>query len=127
MKVPVDTVRVSVKGREILIKLKRRTGLEHWNELCRIALCRSLAQPTAPLKATMAGGDSSIEMDWKTFAGILHHELMAALWLRAEADGVDFQSRDAIAQYFRAHLERGIGSLQNLHSIADLLGLADAA
>jgi len=90
MKPPVDHVRVSAKGREILIKIKRRTGLEHWNEISRIGLCRSLANQTQPV-STLKGGDSAIDMEWKTFAGEFSSELAAALLLRAKQDQVDLE------------------------------------
>lgn len=119
MKPPVEHVRISSKGKEILIKIKRRSGLEHWNEICRVALCKSLANntlPTSPEKSS----DSSIDMDWKTFAGRYHKELEALVILKAHIDNIDTLKNDSIAEYFRAHLERGINSLQNtkdLHSL----------
>jgi len=122
MKSPVETVRVSARGREILIKMKRRTGLAHWNELCRVAICRSLAN-RAPPQSQSGGGESSVEMEWKTFAGGVGSELSALILLRAMADGIDVHSRDALANYFRSHLERGISSLQNVRSIAEMVDL----
>lgn len=123
MRSPVETVRVSARGREILIKMKRRTGLEHWNELCRVAICRSLSNRTPPPRFP-GGGESSVEMEWKTFAGGVGSELSALILLRATADGIDLQSRDALASYFRSHLERGISSLQNIRSIAEMVDLS---
>lgn len=119
MKPPVEHVRVSAKGKEILIRVKRRTGLEHWNEICRFALCRSLANPVPPPKLDKLS-DSSIDMEWKTFAGSLQETLTSLTVLRAEKDGVDLSRKDAMPEYFRAHLERGIASLQNIRSLADL-------
>jgi len=28
---------------ELAIQVKRHTGLKHWNEICRLAFCRSIA------------------------------------------------------------------------------------
>ncbi len=119
MKPPVENVRVSAKGKDILIKIKRNTGLEHWNEICRIALCRSLANSTKPPKF-QKHGESSIEIEWKTFAGEYRRELSALTNLRARKDGVDLSKRDAVAEYFRNHIERGIASLQNEKNISAL-------
>jgi len=119
MRPPVEHVRVSAKGKEILIKIKRRTGLEHWNEICRIALCRSLANPASPSKIEKTG-DSAIDIDWKTFAGPIHAELSAIIIQRAVKDDIDLSKKDAIVEYFKSHLERGISSLQNIHNVADL-------
>jgi DNA sulfur modification protein DndE len=119
MKPPVEHVRVSVRAKEILIKVKRRTGLEHWNEICRVALCRSLANPTPPSKLEKIA-DSSIDMDWKTFAGQLQKELAALTLFRAKKDGIELNRKEAIAEYFRAHLERGINSLTNIRNLFEL-------
>lgn len=119
MKPPVEHVRVSARGREILIRVKRYTGLEHWNEICRIALCRSLTNLTPPPKFDRAG-DSSIDMEWKIFAGPLQEELAALTIYRANKDGIDLSKREALSEYFRAHLERGIISLQNIKMISML-------
>lgn len=116
---PVDHVRVSPRGKEILVQAKRKTGLEHWNELCRIALCRSLANPSRPQPAPKT--ETAIEIDWRTFAGAHHDEFSALVIDRALVDGVDLKSREAIGEYFRAHLERGIASFQSIRDLLDLI------
>lgn len=113
MRPPVEHVRVSAKGKEILLRIKRNTGLEHWNEICRIALCKSLANQTPPPKFEKHV-DSSIEIDWKTFAGAYQEEFSALVYHRAQKDKVDINKKDAFHEYFRNHLERGILSLQNV-------------
>ena len=120
MKIPVDHVRVSAKSRDILIKIKRRTGLEHWNEICRIAICRSLANSTPPNKENRSG-DSAIDMEWKTFAGEFSAELSSVIHLRAKRENVDINSKDALADFVRTHIERGIASLQNIKTMSDLI------
>lgn len=119
---PVETVRVSSRGREILINTKRRLGIERWNEICRVALCRSLANPTRPSKPK-GGWDSGIEIEWKTFAGELSEPLTATVLIRAEQDSVPTRSKEALAEYFRSHMERGIQSLQNVTKIEDYLSI----
>lgn len=120
MKPPVETVRVSQRGREILIKLKRNTGLDQWNVLCRWALCASLLRDSKPPKIKGIE-ESNIEMAWKTFAGVQSDYLIALVRLRAERQGVDLRSEVALAEYFRAHLERGISNIQNTKNISALL------
>lgn len=44
----IETVRVSEKAKVQLITLKRRTGIQNWNVLCRWALCSSLAESLNP-------------------------------------------------------------------------------
>ena len=73
----IEHIRLSQQARDQLITLKRRTGIAHWNVLCRWALCRSLAEPAKPpaIKLTL---DSNVEMNWRTFGGDLGDVLWAA-------------------------------------------------
>lgn len=121
MKQPVEQVRISSKEREILIKIKRKTGLEHWNEICRIALFVSLANPTKP-SIIEKKGESAIEIEWKTFAGKYQDEIAALTIIRAKGDGINISSKNAISEYFMSHVGRGIVSLQNYNIISSLLG-----
>jgi DNA sulfur modification protein DndE len=125
MKPPVETVRISSQSREILIKIKRRLGIDRWNEICRVALCRSLANPAKPTKPRN-GWDSAIEIEWKTFAGDQSETFSAIAIMRAQMDKVDVDKKDVFADYFRSHIERGIQSLQNVTMFADYLS-ADRA
>src|SRR3954466_3079441 len=78
--VSIETVRINAQGREQLIRLKRYTGIEHWNELSRWALCISLAEATRPA-LTKTNGDGGIDMTWRTFAGA-HADLYLTLLKR---------------------------------------------
>jgi DNA sulfur modification protein DndE len=118
MKPPVETVRISQRSRDILVKLKRKTGIEHWNVLCRWAFCASLSHPSRPVTVTLP--DSNVEMSWKVFAGSLSETLPAILVLRARQDGVSHE-REPLAEYFKNHLERGISHIQNTKDLVDLL------
>lgn len=122
MKPPLETVRVSERGREILITLKRKTGIENWNVLCRWALCESLANKNKPVVGA-GGPESNIEMKWEVFAGDCSNALVALFAHRAALDSIS-QDRHELGAYFRAHLERGISQLQ---SVTDLAGLLQRA
>lgn len=119
MKPPIEHVKVSARGREILIKIKRATGIEHWNELCRIALCKSLAIQTPPPKRAKTE-DSNIDMDWKTFAGKFQQELSALIICRAQKDNINTQNKNELADYLRDHLERGILDMHGIKSLINL-------
>ncbi len=121
MKPPVEEVRISAHAKELLVKLKRRTGLTQWNYLCRIAYCCSIANPTPP--PARVPEDVGIRMDWKTFAGPYFEEFACLNSLRASLDGINPQPRDAIADYFRDHLERGIEVLSGVQNLKDLANL----
>jgi DNA sulfur modification protein DndE len=109
MKPPLENIRVSQRSREILIALKRKTGIANWNIMCRWAFCESLANPNRPVKA-VDSAESNIEMSWETFAGDLSDALLALFHKRAAKDGVRPGESD-VAAYFRSHLERGIYQL----------------
>jgi len=116
---PPDTVRISTRGREILIKLKRYTGISQWNTLCRIAYCYSLAIETEPAHSPEKS-DCALEIEWDTFTGPIKNELSAlTVWRLAKGD---IPGSDA-ARYVRTHIERGLGALQNTRSILDLCSI----
>lgn len=116
MRLP-DAVRISARGREILIKLKRYTGIGQWNTLCRVAYCYSLAIGTEPTQSPEKG-DIALEIEWPTFAGPIKTELAALTVSRASAANIDHQD---IARYVRSHVERGLSAIQNVRSVADLV------
>ena len=118
MRSPVETVRVSARGRESNqddVERGWSTGMTLPRRDCRCF------QWTPPPRFP-GGGESSVEMEWKTFAGAVGSELSALILLRATADGIDVQSRDT-CELLRSHLERGI-SLQNIRSIAEMVDLS---
>lgn len=122
----IETVRVSPAARDQLITLKRRTGLTHWNELCRWALCRSLAEPTSPADVPIHV-DDGVEMSWRTFAGPHGDLFLGLLRQRCGQDGLPTDDT-TVARYFRLHLHRGIGYLfgdGEVNSIEGLMRLAD--
>ena len=109
MKPPVEPVRVSARGREQLIKLKRQTGIEHWNILCRWALCCSLREPSVPPRESLKT-EGGVEIAWKVFGGDTADILATLVCQRALQDGFGDTS-DAVAKCFRSHLERGLNYL----------------
>lgn len=121
----IENVRVSEKAKIQLITLKRRTGIQNWNVLCRWALCASLKEKSEPPKEDL-GADSSIDMTWKTFTGGQDQVYLALIQQRAVAAGVPLE-KGLLYQYFRLHLHRGISYLvgnPRLQSIEDLVRLA---
>ena len=120
----IDTVRVSEKARIQLITLKRRTGIQNWNVLCRWALCYSLAEKSEPPNEDIPS-DSNIEMTWKTFTGGEEELYLALVKLRANKAGIKLD-KESINKYFRLHLHRGISYLtgnQKMNKIEDLIRL----
>jgi len=119
--------KLSNQAKDQLIRLKMRTGIEHWNILCRWAFCTSLCEPTPPTPIDHPA-DSNVEMTWQTFGGE-HHELyLALLKERCERNGLDSADEKTLSQQFRLHLHRGISYLatpNRIRSIRDLVALVD--
>lgn len=105
----LESVRVSRQAREQLIRLKRFTGIDNWNVLCRWAFCRSLAEPSVPPDAKISA-DSNVEMSWRVFGGRHHEVYLAVLRERCLVDGFD-PTDETLATQFRLHLHRGIAYL----------------
>lgn len=118
---PIESFRLSQKSKDQLIKLKRWTGIQQWNVLCRWGFCASLAEPTPPPSERLPG-DSSVELTWKVFGGP-HHELyMALLRQRCHRDGYGL-SDEVLTSQFKFHLQRGIGILASDRRLTQLGGL----
>ena len=121
----VEHIRLSKQAKNQLIKLKRATGIEHWNVLCRWALCLSLSEQGIPATARIPA-DSNVEMSWKVFGGRYADLYMALLKERCVRDGLGTDP-EMLARQFRLHLHRGISYLagsKKLRKIADLILLA---
>ncbi len=105
----IERVRISAAGKQQLSTLKRRSGIEHYNVICRHALCASLANPTGVPAETIqySGG---IEIDWKVFASDVDATLTNVLIARA-LDELGESSTPAVRGLLQAHLHRGLAYL----------------
>jgi DNA sulfur modification protein DndE len=121
----IDHIRLSQQAKDQLIKLKRVSGIEHWNILCRWALCVSLAENSVPPRAKIPA-DSNVEMSWRVFGGRYADLYLALLKERCLRDKLDTDA-ETLGQQFRLHLHRGISYLaanKRIRKIDDLIGLA---
>lgn len=121
----VEHIRLSQQAKDQLVKLKRVTGIEHWNVLCRWAFCLSLSEQSTPPAARIPA-DSNVEMSWKVFGGRYADLFMALLKERCVRDGLGTDP-ETLAQQFRLHLHRGISYLagnKSLRKVEDLVSLA---
>ena len=105
----MDRVRLSAGAKNQLATLKRRTGIEHNNALCRHALCMSLANPSPPPLETFvfAGG---IEIDWRTFTGGYEALYYNLLVVRLAIEGRKV-TEEAIRDTLTQHVHRGLSYL----------------
>lgn len=121
----IEHIRLSQRAKEQLIKLKRGTGIENWNILCRWALCISLAERSVPPPAKIPA-DSNVEMSWRVFGGRYADLYLALLKERCLLDSLGTDP-ETLAQQFRLHLHRGISYLagnKQLRKIQDFISLA---
>lgn len=120
----IKTIRLVETDRDLLVRLKRTTGIKGYNILCRWALCLSLADSN-PATVDPIGAMSNLEIDWDVFAGTYQEVYWALLVQRAYEDGLPADS-DSLSREFNRHLHRGIGLLSNLAqkpSIRDVVSL----
>lgn len=115
----IDTIRLSEKQKQQLIRLKSKTGVENWNVLCRWALCMSLAEETVPPVENIPS-DSNVEMSWKVFAGEYADVYLAVLRKayekqRAHHKVVPFND------FFKLHLNRGLSYFLQKFNVANFI------
>jgi DNA sulfur modification protein DndE len=108
MKPLCDTLRLGKQSRDNLIKIKRITGIEHWNIICRWALLVSLREPTRPV-APPETAEGGVEIAWKVFAGDLSDVLTSLLRMRLHKEQNTSENEATVA--LRAHVTRGLGYL----------------
>ena len=105
----IEYVRLSQQAKEQLIRLKRFTGIQNWNVLCRWAFCVSLSEPSKPSLGSIQA-DSAVEMTWKVFGGEYQETYLALLKERCHRDGLEVTDENLSTQ-LRLHLHRGIAEL----------------
>lgn len=106
----IDRIRLTSTAKNQLITLKRRTGIHHYNALCRHALCLSLVNPSPMPKEDLhfAGG---IEIEWDTLAGELQTVLINLIQTSSSNAKLNDQEKK---QIITQHINRGLSYLSNL-------------
>ena len=120
----MERIKLSASARNQLATLKRRTGIEHNNAICRHALCMSLANPSVPPEESFsfAGG---LEIDWRTLTGGQEALYTNLLVVRLQTEGKKV-SDEAIRQTFLLHVHRGLSYLVSRREEDLLVELAGA-
>jgi DNA sulfur modification protein DndE len=114
----METIRLSQQAKDQLSRIKRWSGLKHWNVICRWAFALSLSEPSNPPNAKIVA-DSSVEMTWKVFGGPYQELYMALLKARCERDGLG-TSAETLAHQLRLHLHRGISYMAGDKRLRDI-------
>ena len=105
----MERIKLTAAAKNQLTTLKRRTGIEHNNALCRHALCISLANPSVPPAENLTFG-GGVEIDWRTLTGgqeALYYNLLVVR-LISESRRV---TNDLVHQTFVQHVHRGLSYL----------------
>lgn len=121
----MDALRINKVAKDQLATLKRRTGIAHYNVLCRWALCRSLAETTSPLPIE-PGSEGGVDIKWETFAGDQSAVLLALVKHRCAQEDLPLDD-DSLATQIRLHVHRGIGYLFGDRRVSTLAGLVSLA
>ena len=125
----MDRIKLNATARNQLSTLKRRTGIEHNNAICRHALCISLANPSVPPKENFVF-NGGIEIDWRTLTGgqdALYYNLLVVRLLCEE----QLVNEESVRQTFVEHVHRGLSYLVSrreedlLVELANSLALSD--
>lgn len=120
----MDSFRTSQQDKNSLIALKRRTGIEQWNIICRWAFCLSAREESLPREDKIDA--QGVEMEWSTFAGEnsdIYLEILKGLCQRHDVEPTDAN----MLRIFRLHLHRGIQYMVGTSSLNSIVGLIELA
>ena len=105
----IERVKLTATAKQQLITLKRRTGIEHNNVLCRHALMTSLGSENAlPVEALNFNG--GLEIDWKVFAGDAADTYLNLLAVKAKQEKGEV-TQETIRATLTSHVHRGLSLL----------------
>lgn len=118
----MERVKLTATAKNQLVTLKRRTGIEHNNAICRHALCISLANPSVPPEENFvySGG---LEIEWRTFTGGRDELYTNLLIVRLLSEGKAI-TEDAIRSILQLHVHRGLSYLMSQRDDDLLVALA---
>lgn len=105
----IDRIRLTAAAKIQLSTLKRKTGIGHYNSICRHALCISLANPSMPPEEDL-NFNGGIEIDWRIFTGGNEDVYLNLILFRARKDGSAGDSED-LKRVCTFHVHRGLSYL----------------
>ncbi|WP_082781463.1 DNA sulfur modification protein DndE [Pseudomonas azotoformans] len=105
----IDRIRLTAAAKIQLSTLKRKTGMEHYNSICRHALCLSLAEASVPPDEEFSF-NGGVEIDWRVFTGGHENLYLNLLLYRLQQDGCIANS-ESLKKVCISHLHRGLSYL----------------
>lgn len=105
----IDRIRLTPAAKVQLSTLKRRYNIEHYNTLCRYALCLSLKTPGQMVDEnfSFSGG---LEIDWKTLTGGNESVFLNLVIVWMQANGQPCEEEN-LRRNVHLHLHRGLSFL----------------
>ena len=120
MSIKLEALKTTTHIKNVLSSIKRVTGIEYWNVICRWALCISLKQKSLPrlVEEKLDG----VEIDYDVFVGknnSIYTQLLINNLIKHNIE----VTKSNVNKYLYAHVNRGVSILYNkkMKSIKDLL------
>jgi DNA sulfur modification protein DndE len=115
----IDRIRLTANAKNQLVTLKRKTGIEHYNSLCRHALCLSLANPSELIKETLTF-NGGLEIDWRVLTSGYENLYVNILLTVHEMILYD---EEEVRELLCSHIHRGLSYMNGLDSerLSDLI------
>ena len=120
MSIKLEALKTTTHIKNVLSSIKRVTGIEYWNVICRWALCISLKQKSLPrlVEEKLDG----VEIDYDVFVGknnSIYTQLLINNLIKHNIE----VTKSNVYKYLYAHVNRGVSILYNkkMKSIKDLL------
>ena len=122
MSIKIESLKTTTHIKNVLSSIKRVTGIEYWNVICRWALCISLKQKSLPrlVEEKLDG----VEIDYDVFVGknnSIYTQLLINNLIKHNIE----VTKSNVYKYLYAHVNRGVSILYNkkMKSIKDLFSI----
>ena len=113
--IQIDRIRLTAVAKNQLITLKRKTGINHYNTLCRYAFCLSLANEAIPPVENF-NFNGGIDIDWRTFTGGNEALYLNLLIMRQSNDQLP-NDLDSLRTTLSTHLHRGLSFMAGMAEV----------
>ncbi|AFM64480.1 DNA sulfur modification protein DndE [Pseudomonas aeruginosa] len=100
----IDRVRLTAAAKNQLITIKKRTGIVHYNSICRHAMCISLSA-SSDLVVERLSFSEGLEIDWSVLTG--GNEELYINIIKASL-GKEDVSEELLKDMATAHIHRGL-------------------
>tara|TARA_Y100000310_G_scaffold31420_1_gene29812 strand:+ start:2978 stop:3400 length:423 start_codon:yes stop_codon:yes gene_type:complete len=122
MEFSIDTVKTTTNTKNILTRIKSRTGIQNWNTICRWGFCHSLKQNTLP--RLVDEKFDGVEMTYETFSGKYSDIYLALLINNLKAHNTPINLTN-LNRYLKAHINRGVNILYSfkIKNVKNMLSL----